>query len=100
MFQTLQNDKLEQKVIISKLINATNSVTSNLNRIKAEVETLTRVEEFKRRQMLNLITNLDIIRELIMRAESVVQNLMTDISIITMGKIPPHLLPPDALIKG
>jgi hypothetical protein len=50
--------------------------------------------------MLNLITNLDIIRELIMRAESVVQNLMTDISIITMGKIPPHLLPPDALIKG
>jgi hypothetical protein len=100
MFQTLQNDKLEQKVIISKLINATNSVTSNLNRIKAEVETLTRVEEFKRRRMLNLITNLDIIRELIMRAESVVQNLMTDISIITMGKIPPHLLPPDALIKG
>ena len=49
---------------------------------------------------LDLITNLDIIRETITKAESVVQNLMADISMITMGKIPPHLLPPDVLIEG
>ena len=60
MFQTLQNDKLEQKVIISKLINATNSVTSNLNKVKTEAEAHSRLEEYERRRMLNLITNLDI----------------------------------------
>ena len=100
MLQTLHNDKLTQEVIISKLINATNSVTSNLNKVKAEAEAHSRLEEYERKRMLNLITNLDIIRETITKAESVVQNLMADISMITMGKIPPHLLPPDVLIEG
>ena len=100
VLQTLHNDKLTQEVIISKLINAINSLTNNLNRVKAEVENHSRLEEYERRRMLNQITNLYIIREAITRAESVVQNLMTDISIITMEKIPPHLLPPDVLIEG
>ena len=60
MLQTLRNDKLSQEVIIRKLINATNSVTSNLNRGKAEAETHSRLEELERRRMLNLITNLKI----------------------------------------
>ena len=60
MLQTLHNDKLAQEVIISKLINATNSVTSNLNKVKAEAEAHSRLEEYERRRMLNLITNLDI----------------------------------------
>jgi len=47
--------------------------------------------------MLILPTYLGIIRDTITRAEWIVQNVMTDISI---GNIPPHFLPLDLLIKG
>ena len=60
MLQTLHNDKLSQEVIISKLINATDSVTNNPNREKAEAEAHSRLEELERRRILNLITNLKI----------------------------------------
>ncbi len=35
-------------------------MTSNLNKVKAEAEAHSRLEEYERRRMLNLITNLDI----------------------------------------
>lgn len=100
MLQTLHSDNVAQNILLSKLINATNGIPGNLNKVTKEFDDQSRREEYERRRMLNFLKNLDTIRETITRAESTLQNLMKDISIITIGKLPPHLLPPDLLVEG
>lgn len=96
----MHSDNVAQDILLSKLINATNGITGNLNKVTKEFNDQSRREEYDRRRMLNFLTNLDTIRETITREESTLQNLMTDISIITIRKLPPHLLPPNVLVEG
>lgn len=96
----MHSGNVAQDILLSKLINATNGITGNLNKVTKEFNDQSRREEYERRRMLNFLTNLDTIRETITRAESTLQNLMTNISIITIGKLPLHLLPPNVLVEG
>lgn len=50
--------------------------------------------------MFSVSSNIEIIRDTVDRADRIVQDLLIDISEIAMGKIPPHLLPPDLLVEG
>ncbi len=50
--------------------------------------------------MFSLLTNIEIVRNTIDRADNMSQDLLIDVSAIAAGKIPPHLLPPDLLVEG
>lgn len=100
LFQTLHNDNVAQNAAISKLESASNSINNELKRLKNDVDNKSQQAEYERRLMFSIFANIEVIRDTVDRADRIIQDLLIDISEIAMGKIPPHLLPPDLLVEG
>jgi hypothetical protein len=66
-----------------------NIITSKVNKLTRKIDDQSRKREYERKRMLNLLTNLETIRDIISRAESSVKNFIS--AVLTIGNT---LLPP------
>lgn len=100
LLQTLHNDNIAQDALLSKITVATNNLGTILAKLQTDIAEKLDRNDHEARIRFNLLTNIEITRDAIDRANNIVQDLLLDVSFIAAGKIPPHLLPPDLLLEG